>query len=221
MPDNDILHYTALKSFLRNCAECWNYFVEQPLREVDIITGDLRVRQIDNIQRFERMTELLLLVYKESRILNLPSDPKALFFEANDLVDRIGQDNTSREETRSEAKITLGRLIGDAEALLERTFRQTCSHSEDFGTVTWFGTQYDFNTTSQRTIVSTLWREWDEGRGGVTNEFLQTACGSESSSFKVKNVFRSSGGHAPGHHPAWNTMIQPIKRNLFALCAPK
>jgi len=95
------------------------------------------------------------------------------------------------------------------------------SHSDDFSTVLWDGRAFTFETTQQRIIVEALWKEWEEGRGGLHRDHLAELCDSEAKKFRLDQVFRVKGGRVKERHPAWLTMIQRVGRSMFALCPPR
>jgi hypothetical protein len=74
--------------------------------------------------------------------------------------------------------------------------RDKATHSPDFTSVNWFGTQYAFSPT-QRAIVAVLWRAWVDGYEWVHQDTLlenaDSMCG------RLQSVFKG--------HPAWRTMI--------------
>lgn len=86
---------------------------------------------------------------------------------------------------------------------------EATTHTEDFSSVVWFGTSYTF-TTAQRPIVERLWATWEADMPGVTGEAILEAAGSEAR--RLRDVFKDS--------PAWGTMIQSIRRGVYALVEP-
>lgn len=70
------------------------------------------------------------------------------------------------------------------------------SHSSDFRSAHWFGTQYSF-TPNQAACVKVLWKAWESGACDVGGETLLEAA--DASTNRVDVVFRNS--------LAWGTMI--------------
>ena len=86
-------------------------------------------------------------------------------------------------------------------------------HAPDFASVNWFGTVYRF-TANQRKAVAVLWEAWANGADAVDQKTLLEASGSFA--IRLRDVF------AHGTHPAWRTMIVPLRvpRGCYALQAP-
>ena len=80
------------------------------------------------------------------------------------------------------------------------------THSADFRTVRWFGTDYTF-TPTQAAIVRQLWDAWEDGAPGIGQETLTTEAGSEST--RLRDLFRE--------HPAWGTMITTFGKGVYGL----
>jgi len=90
---------------------------------------------------------------------------------------------------------------------------QSATHSDDFHSVIWFGTRYDFNAT-QSQVVRVLWENWEKGTPDVGKERLLEAIDPESRRDRVDTVFRGN--------PAWKTMIVPASRKgNYRLNEPK
>jgi hypothetical protein len=85
------------------------------------------------------------------------------------------------------------------------------SHSEDFSSVNWFGSQYTFNPTQARCVAS-LWREWDKGGLALNQRTIGEEVGSTSDSYRLVHTFRD--------HPAWGVMIVQVGEGLFKLARP-
>jgi hypothetical protein len=86
---------------------------------------------------------------------------------------------------------------------------ETCRHSDDFRSVTWFGKKYTF-TENQAPRVKLLWENWKRGTPDVGRQILLDAA--ESSAEHVSHVFRDC--------LAWGTIIVSIKRGSYRLQEP-
>jgi len=76
----------------------------------------------------------------------------------------------------------------------------TAAHSDDFRSVDWFGTPYEF-TALQAACVRILWENSERNTPGVGQQFIVTTV--DSSQERLDAIF------AKGTHPAWDTMIVP------------
>jgi hypothetical protein len=72
------------------------------------------------------------------------------------------------------------------------------THSPDFRSVNWFGTEHSF-TPNQATVVAALWKSWEKHAPDVGDEYLLELA--DSNSGRLDLVFRN--------HAAWGTMIVP------------
>lgn len=74
-----------------------------------------------------------------------------------------------------------------------------CTHSRDFKSVIWFGTEYRFSP-QQAACVQVLWRAWLSGTPIIREE--QVLESARVTARSLKDVFRTQPGL-----PAWGTMI--------------
>ena len=83
-----------------------------------------------------------------------------------------------------------------------------CRHSEDFRDVVWFGQRQEpLFTPAQAAVVRQLWRAWENGTPGVSQETLIEGAALECG--RLRDVFRG--------HPCWGTMIISPRRGLYML----
>jgi hypothetical protein len=114
--------------------------------------------------------------------------------------------DTQATEERDEAK-------GESEAPTGHP--GAVSHSEDFRTVRWYGTDYTF-TPTQAACVRVLYEAYSCGRPDVGQETILNRAGSEGA--RVRDLFKRPGGM----HSAWGTMIlRGPSKGLFRLANPK
>jgi hypothetical protein len=85
------------------------------------------------------------------------------------------------------------------------------AHSEDFRSVRWFGTAYNF-TPTQATCVRILWEAWARGTPDVGHQTILNAARSDSA--RLREVFNK------GKHPAWGTMIASHSKGTCRLAEP-
>jgi hypothetical protein len=85
------------------------------------------------------------------------------------------------------------------------------SHSEDFRSVRWYGTDYTF-TATQAACIKVLWEAWEHGTPELGQAFILDAAGSESG--RLRDVFEK------GKHPAWNKLIVSSRKGVFRLSEP-
>jgi hypothetical protein len=84
-------------------------------------------------------------------------------------------------------------------------------HSDDFRSVKWFGTEYNF-TSSQAAVVAQMWRAWERGVPEASEAFYLSEAG--LSSTRARDVFKGN--------PAWEKMIAPGKtKGTIRLQAPE
>lgn len=92
-----------------------------------------------------------------------------------------------------------------------------CVPSDDFTTVRWFGTRYEF-TRNQAAVVRLLWEQWEKRAGSLSQETIaERVRGDYPDGFRLRDVFRQ----AKGQHPAWDTMIRKVRNGTFALFPEK
>lgn len=95
------------------------------------------------------------------------------------------------------------------------------SHSADFTSVNWFGEKYTFAKGNQANTVKLLWHEWESGRGCLGQEAIGKKVGFEGLGFRLSHVFRTrTAQNKLMPHPAWGTMIVPMGKGVYGLCAP-
>jgi hypothetical protein len=85
----------------------------------------------------------------------------------------------------------------------------TASHSPDFRTVHWFGTDYAL-TEKQAKVVEALWQAREAGDPEVGQDVLLRACGSDG--VRLVDLFRRS--------PAWGTLVVSSRAGLYRLADP-
>jgi hypothetical protein len=86
------------------------------------------------------------------------------------------------------------------------------SHSDDFTSVNWFGTRYDFSKGLQARCVERLWEAWKKGGHSLSQLTLKEQVGSDNDNFRLDHVFRG--------HPAFDTMIKRVGKGTFKLAEP-
>jgi predicted DNA-binding transcriptional regulator AlpA len=94
---------------------------------------------------------------------------------------------------------------------------KSCTYSEDFSSVLWYGTRYDFNKT-QALVIKFLWAEWEKGGLGLSEKTIAEKIESVDDHYRLRNTFRHHNGHM---HPAWGTMIQSVNKGTFRLVGPE
>jgi hypothetical protein len=82
------------------------------------------------------------------------------------------------------------------------------THTDDFRSVNWYGTEYVF-TPTQAACVRVLWEAWERGTPAVGQDAILEAAGSVGGS--LRHVFRK------GKHPAWGKMIVSPGKGTFRL----
>jgi hypothetical protein len=87
-------------------------------------------------------------------------------------------------------------------------------HSEDFHFVRWYGQEHTF-THQQAAVVKLLWQAWENGTPDLGKEYLLET--SESSTDRLRNIFKEKGGM----HPAWDAMIVESRQGVFRLSPPQ
>ena len=96
------------------------------------------------------------------------------------------------------------------------------SHSPDFTSVNWFGTQYTFAKGNQAGSVRVLWAAWESGGHSLSQEEIGDQIGSMAHRFELAKVFRKKrpgGGYE--YHPAWGTMIRQASKGSYRLATPE
>ena len=92
------------------------------------------------------------------------------------------------------------------------------SHSEDFTSVCWYGTRYQFAKGQQAEAVKLLWTEWKKGRHSLSEQTIREKVDSSADRFRLAKVFRTRDGKP---HPAFGTMIKSVSKGTFALVPPE
>lgn len=92
------------------------------------------------------------------------------------------------------------------------------THTEDFVSVNWFGTLYDF-TPLQRKVVQALWQAAIAGRHGLSNEQLTAAA--KTKTVCVRDIFMLRRNKQKEPHPAFGEMIvQSDTKGIYRLAIP-
>jgi hypothetical protein len=86
------------------------------------------------------------------------------------------------------------------------------THSTDFTTVTWYGTEYTFALGVQSAAVKALWEEWQKTGLGLHQSTICKAVDAERDSFRMDKAFR--GNRALG------TMIRSVGDGKYRLMKP-
>ncbi len=87
------------------------------------------------------------------------------------------------------------------------------SHSDDFRSVDWYGTLYEF-TANQAACIKVLWEHWERGTPTIGDQtVLETA---DIAQTRLDQVFRDR--NAP--HLAWGKMIVPGPKGTHRLLEP-
>jgi len=107
------------------------------------------------------------------------------WFHDMDVLLRLAEANEAEEKKPSAQKIPTA--VG-----------ADVSHSADFRSVRWFGTEYVF-TPTQAACVRVLWGAWEEGSSVVSQTTILDKADSRGA--RLRDVFEK------GKHPAWKTMI--------------
>jgi hypothetical protein len=96
---------------------------------------------------------------------------------------------------------------------------EAARHSDDFTTVSWYGTKHIF-TKTQAACVRILWGNWERGTPEVRGEnILRVKEVDAGPSQTFAKVFRVPGGK---QHAAWGTMIvqSPLGKGIYMLKPP-
>lgn len=110
--------------------------------------------------------------------------------------------------------------------VIKKTHQQTEStptHSPDFTSVNWFGTNYIFAKGQKARIVELLWEAWEKGGHNLTQEHIGDKIESNALRFEMAKVFRLRKENGSGYipHPAWNTLIQSDGKGCYKLVEPE
>lgn len=98
-------------------------------------------------------------------------------------------------------------------AAAERQATELSSHSSDFTTVHWFGTDHIFNGGQQAKAVGRLWKEWEAGGHGISEKTIGEEIGSAGNNYRLAMTFRN--------HRALGTMIVKLAAGIYALKKPE
>lgn len=88
------------------------------------------------------------------------------------------------------------------------------SHSEDFHSVKWYGTEHTF-TTTQAACVEVLWEAWKKGTPEMSQAKILEKAGSAGR--RLRDVFDEG---PKGMNPAWGKMIAKGKKGSYRLSPP-
>ncbi len=99
---------------------------------------------------------------------------------------------------------------GKAETKTEPADEEKTTHSIDFRSVCWYGTDYNF-TPNQAAAIKILWENWEKGTPDVGGDTLSTEI--ESDSKRARDIFKGN--------PAFRTMIRQGKtKGTYRLAEP-
>jgi hypothetical protein len=87
-----------------------------------------------------------------------------------------------------------------------------CSHNEDFTTVIWYGTEYQFNKTQAR-CIKYLWKNNSASENSIGEMLDSAAC----LGYRLRDTFRNR----TGYHCAWRKMIISAGKGCFKLNKPQ
>lgn len=101
----------------------------------------------------------------------------------------------------------------------EEQKRRDATHSEDFTSVTWYGTHYTFTKGLQTESVRILWEAWERGAASLSEKTIGDKAGSGNDRFRLVHVFKPTNKRTGKRvaHPAWDTMIKSVGKGVFAL----
>jgi hypothetical protein len=97
------------------------------------------------------------------------------------------------------------------EAILPKA-DNTCHHSADFRSVTWFGQKYTFNDRRAK-IIKLFWESHPEP---LNEKTIAAHINTSSSNYRLIDSFRSHGKY----DPAWGTMIKSLGGGTYSLNKP-
>jgi len=99
---------------------------------------------------------------------------------------------------------------------LERCQETQPTHSKDFTSFTWCGTNFQFSKGQQAEAVRVLFEAWEKGTPTLSEKTIGEEIGSSSNNFQLAKVFREKrkdGGYVS--HPAWGTMIKRSRKGIY------
>jgi hypothetical protein len=133
-----------------------------------------------------------------------PSEPRAPLSEPPIYNVRIVQDDAQ--------PVPVKVIEGDARG--QRTTPPAdVSHSDDFRSVRWYGTDYVF-TPTQAACVRVLWEAWERGTPVLGQDSILEHQDVGSAASRLYDVFQK------GKHPAWGKMIVSPRKGAFCLAKP-
>jgi hypothetical protein len=86
------------------------------------------------------------------------------------------------------------------------------THSSDFTSVDWFGTEYTFALGIRSSVIKVLWEEWQRSGHGLHQQTIRDLVDAERDNFRMDTAFRN--------HPALGSMIQKCGDGRYKLVAP-
>jgi hypothetical protein len=121
-----------------------------------------------------------------------------------DTISIIDVDVAGLERAANEISLAILRL--------ENEPGPAATHSTDFTTVNWFGTEYHFALGVQSAAVKALWEEWNTTGLGLHQGTICKTVDAERDTFRMDKAFRDN--------PAFGTMIQRIGDGKYKLVEP-
>ncbi len=110
-----------------------------------------------------------------------------------------------------------------------------CTHSEDFISVTWYGTKLPSFSSKQAQVIEVLWQAWESGNAVVSEAYIAERLQSDGaftnedetkvSGFSVQATMRTQSRGRNGEkrnkpHPAMGLMIHRAARGRWQLAPP-
>ncbi len=120
-----------------------------------------------------------------------------------------------RSTTGKDKLTQLDRALEHVRADKEKDRQDENWHNDDFTEVLWNGKKYKFNKPQQALSVEYLWKN-----KRAREKSIGEAIGSEADNFRLIHTFRQHGKKTK-MHPAWETMIVPDGKGIFALAECK
>jgi hypothetical protein len=155
---------------------------------------------------------VMLREHLSDAISQWPSSPlpQAVLALWDQAFDRLGiaTDRFVRWQRRVQEKVDAAAAVNGETA-----------HSDDFTSVNWYSTQYQFTTGLQAESVRLLWEAWENGTPSLSEQTIREKTGSCNDRFRLEHVFKptnKSTGRREAH-PAWGTMIRRVRKGVFAL----
>ncbi len=141
------------------------------------------------------------------------SDEKPLLDDARLTLHRVSIEATSLAESAQAIALPGTSPAEELRAEAERQATELSSHSSDFTTVHWFGTDHIFNGGQQAKAVGRLWKEWEAGGHGISEKTIGEEIGSAGNNYRLAMTFRN--------HRALGTMIVKLAAGIYALKKPE